>query len=110
MTKGKECNDSMSKLNNDQFSTSKTSDSHDYVVVKDYVSDDDEVSCEKPIPRVVVEQVFDDSKVYSNVLKNKGKYYLESNSVVCHRFKDSEEVVLRNQVFVTKGNGDNVDP
>ena len=52
----------MSKVNNDQPSTSKVCDPLDHVMVEDYLSDDDEVSNEKPIPRVVVEQVFADSK------------------------------------------------
>lgn len=72
------------------------------------MSDADDVSNEKPIPRVVVDQVFKDSKEYMKVLKDKGSHFLEPNAVVYPRFKDFEDIVYPNQVFVTKGNGDTV--
>ena len=46
MAKGKDNNDPMTKLNNDQSSTTKNYDFQDFVFVEDYVSDDDEVSSE----------------------------------------------------------------
>ena len=100
----------MSKVNSDQPSTSKVCDPLDHVVAEDYVSDEDDISNEKPITSVVVEQVFEESKEYKKVLKDKGKHYLESHSVVYPRFKDTYEVLFSNQVFVTTGNGDKVDP
>ena len=66
------------------------------------MNNDDEVANEKPIPRVVEDQVFEDSKEYIEVLKDKGSHYLEPNAVVYPRFKDFEDIVYPNQVFVTK--------
>ena len=44
------------------------------------------------------------------MFKDKGKHYMESNLVVYHRLKGTDEVVFPNQVFITSGNGDKVNP
>nr|KAJ0185473.1 hypothetical protein LSAT_V11C900478370 [Lactuca sativa] len=55
MVKGKEiCHDSMSKVNSNRPSASKVCDHLNHVAVEDYVSDEDNVSNETTIPRVIV--------------------------------------------------------
>lgn len=77
MVKGKETHhDSMENVNNGKPSTSKVCNPLDRVVVEDYVSNEDDVS------RVIVEQVYEESKEYTKMLKDKGQQYMESNSVV----------------------------
>ena len=43
-------------------------------------------------------------------MKERGPYYLESNSVVHPNLKCIDDIVFTNQVFVTSGNGDKVKP
>lgn len=65
---------------------SQNRDYQDSVVVKDYVSDDDEVSIEKQIPRIFEDQIFEDSKDFTKVLKEKGIQFLEQNDVLYPKF------------------------
>lgn len=112
MAKGKEIfRDSMEKVNTDQPSTSKVH-KYDHVVVEDYKtdSDEDDVLIATTIPRFVAEQVYEETKQFKKVMKEKGPHYLQSNLVVYLNFKCTDEVVLPNQVFVTTGNGDKVHP
>ena len=62
MAKGKKiCNDSLEKVNTDQPSTLKAHD-YDHVEVKDHDSDSDED--ETTIPRVVVNQVYEETEKF----------------------------------------------
>lgn len=99
----------MAKVNSDQPSTSKACDPFDQVVVEDYESDEDDVLNETPIPWVV-EHVYEETKEFEKVLKDKVAHYLESNLVSYPSFKWTDEVVFPNQVLVTSGNGDKVNP
>ena len=111
MAKGKEkYHDSIAKVDNDQLYTSKVCDPLDRVIVKDYMSDEDDVSNETPTPEVIVKLVYEESKEYTKVLRNKGQHFMESNSIVYPMFKCTDEVVLPNRVFITSGKGDNVNP
>lgn len=50
------------------------------------MSDDDEVSIEKQIPRIFEDQIFEDSKDFTKVLKEKGIQFLEQNDVLYPKF------------------------
>ena len=103
----------MEKVNTDQPSTSKV---HDYnrVIVEDSQTDSDNDEEEFPIkttiPRVVVDQVYEEIEKFKKVMKEKAPHYLESNSVVYPNFKCTDDVVFTNYVFVNTGNGDKVNP
>ena len=80
-----------------------------YVTIKDITnneSDSDDDSCEKEMSRVGEDQVFEDTKEFTKILKEKGKHLSEQSSVLYPTCVKG----LPNQVFVTTGNGDNVDP
>lgn len=62
----------------------------------DIDSDEDEAPIETTILSVVFEQVYEETKMFEKVLKEKGPHYLESNSVVYPSFKGTDEVVFPN--------------
>ncbi|XP_052627545.1 uncharacterized protein LOC128134134 [Lactuca sativa] len=105
----------------DTTSTSKVGELN-YVDLKDYQTDDsddeevEKVSKEKAsskkdeIPRIVVDQVYGDTQKFEEVMNEKGPHYLETNRVVFPNFKCTDDVIFPNQVFVTKGNVENIKP
>ena len=109
MAKDKDNIDSKAKLNDESYSTIKTCDSQkEKVIVEDITnneSDSDDDSCEPVIPRVVEAQVYDDTEEFSQILNNKGKHYLETNTLLYPSCIKG----LPNKVFVMKGNADNFD-
>ncbi|XP_052624916.1 uncharacterized protein LOC128132402 [Lactuca sativa] len=121
MAKGKEKGDDYKvKVDTTQPSTSKVHD-HDHVTVEGsqtYSDDDDDVSKEttkhddvpKKIPRVVVDQFFDETEKFDKIMKEKGSHYLEKSTVVYPNFKCTDDVIFPNQVFVTTGNSDKIKP
>ena len=56
----------------------------------------DDVPKETTIPRVVVDQVFDENEKFDTIMKEKGSHYLETNSVVYPNFKCLDEVIFPN--------------
>lgn len=86
LAKGNDNVDSTKKLKDESSSTTKTCDSQKEMVIveektnKENDSDDD--LYEKEIPRVVEAQVYDDTKKFTEILKQKGKHYLETNTVI----------------------------
>nr|KAJ0198423.1 hypothetical protein LSAT_V11C700376100 [Lactuca sativa] len=100
---------------NDKPSTSQTCD-FDNVEVESSKSDDtdedeEEVKDSHESPqRVVVNQVFGDTKEFDKVLDDKGAHYLETNTVVYPNFPCTYNTVFPNQVFVTTGNVEKIKP
>lgn len=101
----------MVKNNTDLPLTSKVHDL-DHVIVEDCQidsDDDDEVeSSDTNIPRVFVDQAYEESEKFEKVMKEKGPRYLESSSMVYSNFKCNDNLVFLNKVFVTIGNGEKV--
>ena len=64
----------------------------------------------KTSPRVVVNQVFDNTKEFDKILNEKGAHYLETNTVVYPNFKCTDDIIFPNQVFVTTGNVEKIKP
>ena len=61
--------------------------------------DNDVVPKETIISRVVVDQVFDETKKLDKILKEKGSHYLETNIVVYPNFKWTDDVIFQIRFF-----------
>ncbi|CAI9262401.1 unnamed protein product [Lactuca saligna] len=61
-------------------------------------------------PRVVVDQVFGDTKGFDKILSDKGAHYLETNTVVYPNFICTDKTIFPNQVFDTTGNPEKINP
>ena len=88
----------------------------DNVEVESWKSDDtdenkEDVKDSQEIPpRVVVDQVFENTKEFDKILNDKGAHYLETNTVVYPNFICTDKTFFPNLVFVTTGNAEKVHP
>ncbi|XP_052625667.1 uncharacterized protein LOC111890076 [Lactuca sativa] len=125
--KGKEILvDSIVKVDTDKPSTSQLFDFDDVEVRSSQTDDTDgdeekvkpsceckkekNVSTETSPTRVVVEQVYSDSKEFNQIHNYKGAHYLETNTVVYPNFTCTDKTVFPNQVFVTARNVEQIKP
>nr|KAJ0207989.1 hypothetical protein LSAT_V11C500266000 [Lactuca sativa] len=107
--------DSIVKDENDIPSTSQHCN-FDNVEVESWKTDDtdenkEDVKDSHETPqRVVVDQVFGDTKEFDKILNDKGAHYLETNTVVYPNFTCTNNTIFPNQVFVTNGNVEKIKP
>ena len=100
------------KIDTNQPSTSKVFD-RGHVIVEDYQTDSDNeedvskekispvVSKETTIPRIVEDQVYEETKKFDKIMKEKGSHYLDSNMVVYLIFKCIDDVLtIRMNTFL----------
>ena len=84
--------------------------------VESWKSDDNEENREEKKDsnetpqRVVVDQVFENTKEFDKILNDKGAHYLETNTVVYPNFVCTDKTIFPNQVFVTTGNAEKIHP
>ncbi|XP_052619539.1 uncharacterized protein LOC128125946 [Lactuca sativa] len=105
---------SVNKTDTGQASTSKVCDD-EYVSLKDSQIDNnddeediDEILKENEIPRVGVDQVYGETEHLDKVMIEKGAHYIETHLVVYPNFKCSDDVIFRNQMFITTENVDQI--